>query len=252
MKFKLGDKVVIDIPPNTGDPPRPKLYGIIVGVPPEGTLVLDNETDPDNQTYLEPFNHVNCECYIDSDISVWFEPDNERQYFVKMKNNQINMVFEQFLKPKIKKTLPKIDVASAAGGSKKDKKVIHGEGADRPAGKSYDIILDDDDEYYSEDGGDEDDNYQNPNTQHPNTQNPNTQQPSQDNSGSDENQSGGKKTRKKQLKKTQTKKTRQKRNIKRHKRKTRQKRNIKRHKRKTRQKRNIKRHKRKTKYNKNK
>jgi hypothetical protein len=206
MKFKLGDDVVIDIPS------EPKLYGKIVRVPPEGTMVLDNETNLDNPTSVEPFNYVNCECFKNSDITVWFKPDNEIQYFVKMKDNQINMVFEQFLKPTIKKTLPKIDVASAAGGSKK-------EGADRVAGQNYDIILQDSD-FYSDD----------------NTKNPNNLRPSHDNSGSDENQSGGKKTRKKQLKKRHTRKTRQKQTIKRDKRKTRQKQTIKRHKRKTRQK----------------
>ena len=105
-KFKIGDRVVTTDPGFIISDRKPRVekksiyYGTIIDIPKNGTLIYDN--DLEERYDPEPWNlGPDCECHIDykDTGSVWFEPDNERKYFVKFDypEDHIDLFFENSL-----------------------------------------------------------------------------------------------------------------------------------------------------------
>lgn len=96
-KFKLGDKVSAlgYSDKDTGE--RIVYHGTIINILPKGTLIYDNDLEEEFKPEVWELDY-GCECHIDSENSgsVWFEPDDERKYFVLFDHpkDHIDLIFD--------------------------------------------------------------------------------------------------------------------------------------------------------------
>ena len=110
--LKKKDRVIISEIYST--PPQ-FIGGIVIGIPPQGTKINDNDI---SGQFSSEWNWDDCDCTRDPVVRHSIIFDGERHYFVRMDNRMINLVSDLTLKKEPRKRY----TASAAGVKKYSKR----------------------------------------------------------------------------------------------------------------------------------